>query len=514
MTNARARELFPSDAGKMIGIPLGERRPLFDECFNTSGISLEFVGTRMFKTMRAISSLAFWHDSRIVFDPAQEIAPMMWRFLTAQGQRVLIMNPDADPKDRDGNPYPWAPFIACTNVIGWIDTTDPLAAMHIHTIASLFFEMDSIQKTDNGEFFSGTAESMLAALIAHTLWDEGKPEVIVKTSHRWLSMDGDDHEETVIYPAERPFPRNLRTVCAYLSLPDYELRIVLKYIYDHSPSSLARHYAGPLVDGDPKTFSSILHTCHQATRWLAIDALADMVCGDDFSITDIATDPNLALFIQPPMTVCNKHKGIVRLIFGALMNAKIVNPDETFPLVLTDESWLIRVEAIREMILNGGKYHIALHMIWQSIGSLDRVWGRDTRKEFFDGAAWIAVGPVGDVDSAREISEACGTFGALEHSAGDNTSVQAGTSLWGRWSKGDNQGSHPVKRNVLFLHETMQDLHRGIRLILRLPQPLIVGAGPYWEIPILRDMIDPSPYARVRPEKKPWYWISLWRENS
>jgi type IV secretion system protein VirD4 len=282
--------------------------------------------------------------------------------------------------------------------------------------------------------------------------------------------------------------------------------MLLKYIRDHSSSSLARHYAGPLFDADHKTFSSIHHTCHQATRWLAIDALANMVCGDDFSITDIATDPNLALFIQPPMTVCNKHKGIVRLIFGALMNAKIMNPDETFPLVLTDESWLVRVEAIREIILNGGKYRIALHMIWQSIGSLDRVWGRDTRKEFFDGAAWIAVGPVGDVDSAREISEACGTFGALEHSAGDNSSVQAGTSLWGRWSRGNTGNRHPVKRSVLFLHETMQDLHRGVRLILRLPQPLIVGAGPYWEIPILRDMIDPSPYARVRPEKKPPWW--------
>ena len=53
---------------------------------------------------------------------------------------------------------------------------------------------------------------------------------------------------------------------------------------------------------------------------------------------------------------------------------------------------------------------------------------------------------------------------------------------------------HPVKRNVFFSHEVIQDLKREDRLILRLPQPLLVKAAPYFTVKSLDGWIDDSPF--------------------
>lgn len=491
MDHKTARALFPGRTGKVIGM-LSDGL-LFDECFNTSGISLEFVGTRMGKTSRAITTISFWDNCHVIFDPANEIAPMMWRLLTARGRRVFIMTPVAKPLDAKGQPELWAPFVAHTNVLSWIDINDPLAEVHVSALARLFLEEEDVRSTDSGAFFSGNAETLLTALIAHVLWDTG--------------YENEAGKRIIM-------PKDLISVYAYISSSGDKLREYLKGITEVSPSLLARQLAAPLADAHPETFSDIHNTLTVRTKWLAIGALADMVCGDDFRVTDICKDPWMSLFIQIPMNVCDTYPIVPRVVFGALMNAKIQTPGTTFPLVLTDESWMLKVNAIRQIVLNGGKYRIALHMLWQSMADMNRVWGADTRKSFFDGASWIALGPLGSVEAARDVSEACGSYGALAYSKGDNTSSQLGSGFWSRWSIGSNVNRHPVRRPVFFAHEIMQDLHRGVRLILRLKQPLIVGAAPFWEIPELNGRIDHSPYARFRRPENPWYRIALKRRKA
>jgi len=510
MNQRAARAMFPAKTGKLIG----QQRDglLFDGVTGTSGVTLEFVGTRSYKSMRAVTMLAFWPDALAVFDPACELAHMTWRMMTARRRRVYIMNPDVAPTDDNDQPMPWTPLIAQTNVLSWINTSDPLAAMHIHTIAALFFEEDGVQKTQSGEFFSGTAESLLAALIAHVLWTADSPkdgpdrdEVIASLRSELVNGIGFDalpkklqNEliETRMFSWAPPPPlyRDLIAVREFVSLPTDQLREALTGILLHSPSDMARRYVGPLVEAHAETFGDIHHTCNLHTRWLATDALANMVCGDSFDVMDITRDQSIAVFVQLPMTVCDSFPSIARVIFGTLMNCKIERAGETHALVVTDESWLLKARAIRQIVLNGGKYKVALHMFWQSVGDLDRVWDRNTRKSFFDSAAWIAVGPLGDIEAAREIAEACGTYGALDYSRGDNSSTQSGTGLLARISWGRNLNVHPVKRNVFFSHEVIQDLKREDRLILRLPQPLLVKAAPYFTVKSLDGWIDDSPF--------------------
>lgn len=452
-------------------------------------------------TSRLVAMIAFWAipellfdnptppEPVVVFDPAAEIGHMVWRLFTGSGRRVFIMNPDREPRDEAGMVRPWAPLIAQTNIIGWINTAHPLAAMHVHAVTQLFFEEDDVKLTGSGEFFAGTAESLMACLLAHVLWDQGL----------W-SEDG-----TRI----PPLPRDLISVREFLSLPADDLKAVLAYIRRYSPSSLARRYAGPLCSAHIETFSDIHLTCDLATRWLSIDAIADMVCGDTFDITDICYDSSIALFVQLPMGVCLAFKNIARVVFGTVVQCKVDHIGTTYPLVVTDESWMLKARAIRQIILNGGKYRIALHQAWQSCGDMDRVWGRESRESFFDNAAWIALGPLGDVSRAKEVSEACGHYGAMAYSSGDNSGVQYGSFL-GRWSRGRNLNRHPIKRFVFFCHEVMQDLDRSVRLILRLKQPLVVGAAPYFQIKELDGLIDPSPYARTRETvRRPWYRLYL-----
>jgi len=486
-----ARRIFPGNEGKLIGMPLNGGPPYFDAIDNSSGVSLEFIGTRGGKSSRAVAMAALWPDALAIFDPAGELAHMTWRVMIGMGRRVCIVSPDREPRDRNGELRPWAPLVAATNVIGWIDKTDPLAEVHVHTVTSDFFE-EEIKTTEKGEFFAGSCESLIAALLAHIIWDEGM-------------LDENGH---IIPPA----PRNLRSVREFISLPGPELWAKLSDISKQSASKLARRYAGPLVGVHHETFGDLHMTAHNKTRWLALDALADMVCGDDFPMADICYDQSMAIFMQVPMTVCRNFPTLPQVLFGAMMAVKMVDMGQTHILAITDESWMLKVRAIREIILNGGKYGIALHMFWQSVGDLDRTWGRDLRGSFFDSAAWIAVGPVGDVQTAKDIAEACGHYGAIARSKGDNSSSQVGSGFFGRLQRGSNVNEHPIKRMVFYPHEIMQDLHRGLRLILKLSQPWVVNAAPYFEIPELKGLIDDSPYARPRKAPALWYsWFRLGR---
>jgi type IV secretion system protein VirD4 len=495
MDDAMAHDTFPASGGKLIG-RLGDGSLIFDECFNTSAVSFEIVGTRAGKTSRAVAMLSFWAipelrasdiapNPIVVFDPAEEIGHQMWRMLTGFGRHVYILNPHPAPKDRFGNVFPWQPLIAKTNLIGWLDITHPLAELHVHLVTGLFFEDEDVKKSQSGEFFEGTSESLMACLLAHVLWDTG-----IRFGRRLLSP---------------PLPRNLASVRDLLSLPADDLRIYLEYIRRHSPSRLARRYAGPFRSSHAETFSDIHHTVDLKTRWLAIDAMAAMVCGNDFAITDIRHDPRMAVFVQIPMDAALNFPTIANVIFGTLLYVKIANMGSTFPLVATDESWMLRSNALRQIALNGSKYRIAMHQLWQSRGDIDRTWSRETRESFFEAAAWIAIGPLGDVSAAKEVSEACGHYAAISHASGDNSSMQYSSSFWGRWSTGSNLSRHPVKRYVFFCHEIMQSLDRNVRLILRLKFPLVVGAAPYFQISELDGWIDDSQYARNRTERVPWY---------
>jgi type IV secretion system protein VirD4 len=147
---------------------------------------------------------------------------------------------------------------------------------------------------------------------------------------------------------------------------------------------------------------------------------------------------------------------------------------------------------ILEMIRDAGrKYRVAMHMLWQSVGQMEDIWGPGGRKSWYDNATWRAYSSVRDPQAAKDISDACGSFGAMAFSEGDNTGRQGG-ALNASLSRGRNLNRHEIHRELLKPQEVVSDLPAGEVIILGLPQPLRLKRAVWWERPELAGQIEDS----------------------
>ena len=166
---------------------------------------------------------------------------------------------------------------------------------------------------------------------------------------------------------------------------------------------------------------------------------------------------------------------IARVLIGAMLNAMIVadgRGENQRVLFMIDEAARLGRMKVLEMIRDAGrKYRVAMHMLWQSVGQMEDIWGPGGRKSWYDNATWRAYSSVRDPQAAKDISDACGSFGAMAFSEGDNTGRQGGA--WNAsLSRGRNLNRHEIRRELLKPQEVVSDLPADEVIILGLQQPL------------------------------------------
>ena len=463
----------PDFGGKVVGaLPNGEL--LVDPCTAVNGLSLEFAGSGGFKTSCAVTTLMVWHGTSVVLDPSCEVGPMTYKAMENAGKRVVMLSPDHEPRDADGEPVEWLANIGQVNVLDWIDIEHERAPMHVHTVANWIFDEPDTRGTDTGRFFRQGGKDLLICLLAHVLW-------------AGAIKDGQGR------PIPPP-PRTLATVRDFLSLDRDRLIEVLGHIQAQSPSTMARHLAGPLVRLPEETFGGIHKEADQATSWLTVPAFADLVSGSSFSTAELADEP-LSVFIQVPIDALITMPAIARVLIGAMLNAMIVadgRGENQRVLFMIDEAARLGRMKVLEMIRDAGrKYRVAMHMLWQSVGQMEDIWGPGGRKSWYDNATWRAYSSVRDPQAAKDISDACGSFGAMAFSEGDNAGRQGGgwnASL----SRGRNLNRHEIRRELLKPQEVVSDLPPDEVIILGLQQPLRLKRALWWERPEFAGQIEDS----------------------
>jgi type IV secretion system protein VirD4 len=477
MSHEAARRIFPGShpdyGGKVVGA-LANGELLVDPCTSVNGLSLEFAGSGGFKTSCAVTTLMVWHGTSVVLDPSCEVGPMTYKAMENAGKRVVMLSPDHDPQDKNGEPVAWLAHLGQVNVLDWIDIEHERAPMHVHTVANWILDEPDTRNTDTGRFFRQGGKDLLICLLAHVLW-----------------TDGIEDGQGGVIPAP---PRTLATVRDFLSLDRDRLIEVLACIQAGSPSTMARHLAGPLVRLPDETFGGIHKEADQATSWLTVPAFADLVSGSTFRATELV-DEHLAVFIQVPIDALITMPAIARVLIGAMLNAMIVadgRGENQKVLFMIDEAARLGRMKVLEMIRDAGrKYRIAMHMLWQSVGQMEEIWGAGGRKSWYDNATWRAYSSVRDQQAAKDISDACGTFGAMAFSEGDNAGRQGGP--WNAsLSRGRNLNRHEIRRELLKPQEVVSDLPLGEVIILGLPQPLRLRRAMWWERPELAAQIEDS----------------------
>ena len=203
---------------------------------------------------------------------------------------------------------------------------------------------------------------------------------------------------------------------------------------------------GPYVNMADQTFTGIASSVAKDTQWLSIPSLRAMVCGDSFKVSDL---PNgeLDVFIQMPGDLMKSYPGVCRTLIGSLMKAMEAAQGDYKKRVLfvLDEVDLLGYMSILEEARDRGrKYGITLMMMYQSVGQLEKHFGKEGATSWFEGAAFASYAAIKSRETAEQLSKQAGEVtvevegrsqssswmdGLFSKNAGQNARITSSVSL-------------------------------------------------------------------------------------
>lgn len=482
---AKAQEVFPGASPAFGGIVVGEayrvdqdkvaavafdpankatwgkggKAPLLiDPCKSGPTHSLVFAGAGSFKSTSAAATLLTWTGSIVVLDPSGELGPMLARARKAMGHAVHQIG----LRGTTG-----------FNVLDWIDIKSPLATTNILSVVGWVCGdggKGGGGKDSGSEFFEARGRAMVACFLAHMLWDPALP----------LDL------------------KTLRTLRAGIATPEKEMRKLLKGIHKDSRSPLARDYAGTLMGLVDETFSGVYANADESTSWLANPAFASIVSGATFKTTDLLGG-KLSVFLQIPLAALQSTPAIGRVVIGALLNAAYEADGQVTGriLYLLDEAARLGPMKILETARDAGrKYGITLQLLYQSVGQLERQWGREGKREWYDGVSHRSYAAVQDLETAKELEESFGTYGVMATSEGSNSGSSGKSFEIGSRSRGANTSYHEISRPLIRREELMNDCRTDeVFVIIRGARPLRCGRAIYFRRPEMTARIAANRFA-------------------
>ncbi len=471
---ARAQAIFPGPSAEFGGIVVGEayrvdqdkvaavtfdprnkgtwgqggKAPLLiDACQSGPTHSLVFAGAGSFKTTSAASTLLTWTGSAVVLDPSGELGPMLAPAREAMGHKVHQLDL------RTGNGF---------NVLDWINIESPLAVTNVLSVVGWVCGDGPIGGKDKGnEFFEARGRALVACILSHMLWDPDMP----------------------------PELKTLRTLRVGLATPEKEMRTLLDSISQNSQSPLARDYAGTLKGLVEETFSGVYANADESTSWLANPAFAAIVSGSSFKSLDVLGG-KVSVFLQIPLGALQSTPAVGRVVIGALLNAAYEADGRVKGriLYLLDEAARLGPMKILETARDAGrKYGITLQLLYQSVGQLERQWGREGKREWYDGVSHRSYAAVQDLETAKELEETFGNYAVMATSEGLNTGTSSAKSFeLGTRSRGSNTSYHEISRPLIRREELMNDCRTDETfIVVRGAKPLRCGRAIFFRRPEL-----------------------------
>jgi type IV secretion system protein VirD4 len=389
---------------------------------------------------------------------------MLAATLLAQQKTVVLLDPaQHDPTKPQG-----------FNALDWIDPNAAMAEMHVHTVVSWIFSEKTGRENEDELFFIKWGKDLVACLMADLLWDDASKQ-----------------------------PKTLRGVRARVVTPETLMRTTLKKIHENSKSPMARDLAGALMGLVAETFSGIYANASQGTAWLSVRSFANLVSGDGFRTRDI-TSGKLSVFVQVPLAALMTAPGVARVIIGALLNAayEASGKVEGRILFLLDEAARLGRMAILETARDvGRKYGITLQLCYQSVGQLEGQWGRDGKRAWYDGVSWRGYAAIQDLETAKEVSAACGHRAVLAYSEGDNRGRHTNFGFgFGSRSRGSNTSVHEIRRALITPDELLQDARTDEMFVLaRSSPPMRCGRAIYFRRQELTDCVFKNRFVAAAP---------------
>jgi type IV secretion system protein VirD4 len=382
---------------------------------------LFFAGSGGYKTTSNVVPTALRYTGPLIcLDPSTEVAPMVVEHRThVLGREVMVLDPT--------NP------IMGFNVLDGIENSrqkeeDIVGIAHMLLSESARFE------SSTGSYFQNQAHNLLTGLLAH-----------------------------VMLSPEYAGRRNLRSLRQIVSEPEPSVLAMLRDIQEHSASAFIRETLGVFTNMTEQTFSGVYSTASKDTQWLSLDSYAALVCGNAFRSSDIASAKK-DVFLNIPASILRSYPGIGRVIIGSLINA-MIQADGAFQrraLFMLDEVDLLGyMRVLEEARDRGRKYGISMMLMYQSVGQLERHFGKDGATSWIDGCAFASYAAIKALDTARNVSAQCGEM----------TVEVKGSSRNIGWDtkNGASRKSESVnfqRRPLIMPHEITQSMRKDEQIII------------------------------------------------
>ncbi|CAN7641509.1 Ti-type conjugative transfer system protein TraG [Brucella pseudogrignonensis] len=400
----------------------GGKAPLltYSQDFDSTHM-LFFAGSGGYKTTSNVVPTALRYTGPIIcLDPSTEVAPMVIEYRRKKLRRdVMVLDPS--------NP------VMGFNVLDGIETStkkeeDIVGIAHMLLSESVRFE------SSTGSFFQNQAHNLLTGLLAHVMLS---PEFAGR--------------------------RNLRSLRQIVSGPETSVLAMLRNVQEHSASAFIRETLGVFVNMTEQTFSGVYSTASKDTQWLSLDNYAALVCGDSFKSADIATGKK-DVFLNIPASILRSYPGIGRVIIGSLINA-MIEADGAFQrraLFMLDEVDLLGyMRVLEEARDRGRKYGISMMLMYQSVGQLERHFGKDGAVSWIDGCAFASYAAIKALDTARNVSAQCGEMTVEVKSSSRNIGWDAKSS-----ASRKSENLNLQRRPLIMPHEITQSMRKDEQIII------------------------------------------------
>ncbi|MFJ6327681.1 MULTISPECIES: Ti-type conjugative transfer system protein TraG [unclassified Rhizobium] len=406
----------PSTWGKGGTAPLLTYKQDFD-----STHMLFFAGSGGYKTTSNVVPTALRYTGPIIcLDPSTEVAPMVVEHRRKRLRReVMVLDPT--------NP------IMGFNVLDGIETStkkeeDIVGIAHMLLSESVRFE------SSTGSYFQNQAHNLLTGLLAHVM----------------LSPEFADR-------------RNLRSLRQIVSEPETSVLAMLRDVQEHSASAFIRETLGVFVNMTEQTFSGVYSTASKDTQWLSLDNYAALVCGNTFKSSEIA-EGKKDVFLNIPASILRSYPGIGRVIIGSLINA-MIEADGAFQrraLFMLDEVDLLGyMRVLEEARDRGRKYGISMMLMYQSVGQLERHFGKDGAVSWIDGCAFASYAAIKALDTARNVSAQCGEMTVEVKGSSRNIGWDTKNS-----SSRKSESLNFQRRPLIMPHEITQSMRKDEQIII------------------------------------------------
>lgn len=443
---------------------MGGTAPLLvDPCTRNAGHCILFGPSGAYKTVSAVTTLCQHHGASVILDVKGELGPMLSDTMERDHcKAVHFLNPKR-PEDAER----WG-----LDALDWIKPGNHTLEEDIYTAISWVFEGGKMQEDD--KFFVPWAKDLCACLLADRICD---PEPIA--------------------------PPTLLTLRRGITLPEPEIRDLLRGIYHNSDSMFAREIAGSLMDQVDRQFSGIVGTAARATAWIGIPSLGDLVSGNAFKTDDIIRG-DISVFVQIPIDTLDHSPGVARVIIGSLLKAILRAEGRTFGKVLfyLDEvaklKYMHVIENARDLMRASG---VVLYLVYQAMAQLKEQWGPDGLEKWCATTSWRGYTSVRSLETAKMLVEELGQYGTLATSEGHNFGTQG--KLFALFnnarSEGSNENTHEQSRQLAMVHELLQEFRQDEVIIVGTGhRPIRASLPIYFRRPELVAKVKPSPLYKAQ----------------